>query len=206
MLVHRHFRRTESVRVRERDRFVREVINRASSAGGADLEQAKQSDLATLAILGDGDFLRVVQNILDDLGLEGQRGSRGLEVTRQFSADGRQLRLREKATKSTIGARTPVAGRIRARRRGVAKGERTTGSTSRGSYVRDALGDSAYSSPNVISPRHSGSGVRRDTIARVSDHHRERGAPIGSRLAPDRAVDARQSAERARRPRASTSR
>ena len=46
---------TESVRVRERDRFVREAINRASSAGGAD-RQAKQSDLATLAILGDGDF------------------------------------------------------------------------------------------------------------------------------------------------------
>ena len=50
-------------------RCVREVTNRASSAvGGADLEQAKQSDLATMAILGDGDFLRVVQNILDDLG------------------------------------------------------------------------------------------------------------------------------------------
>ena len=160
-------------------------------AMGAHLQQTKQSDLAAVAILGDGDFLRVVQNILDDLGgLEGQRGSRadGGDST-ILRLDGK-LRLREKATKSTIGARTPVAGRIRARRRGVAKGERTTGSTSRGSYVRDALGDSAYSSPNVISPRHSGSGVRRDTIARVSDHHRERCAPAGSRLAPGRAVDA----------------
>jgi hypothetical protein len=47
--------------------------------GGADLEQAKQSDLATVAILGDGDFLRVVQNILDDLG---GGGSAGLERAR----------------------------------------------------------------------------------------------------------------------------
>ena len=37
--------------------------------GAAHLQQAKQSDLAAVAILGDGDFLRVVQNILDDLGV-----------------------------------------------------------------------------------------------------------------------------------------
>ena len=93
----------------------------------------------------------------------------------------------------------------RARTRAVAKDARTTGSTSRGSYDRDALGDSAYvSSPNVTSPRHSGSGVRRDTIARVSVHRRERGAPAGSRLEPDRAAHAQQSAERAHLPRAST--
>ena len=76
-------------------------------AMGAHLQQTKQSDLAAVAILGDGDFLRVVQNILDDLGgLEGQRGSRadGGDST-ILRLDGK-LRLREKATKSTIGART----------------------------------------------------------------------------------------------------
>lgn len=46
-------------------------------AMGAHLEQTKQSDLAAAAVLRDCDFLRVVQDILDDLGvLEGQRGSR----------------------------------------------------------------------------------------------------------------------------------
>ena len=79
-------------------------------AMGAHLQQTKQSDLAAVAILGDGDFLRVVQNILDDLGgLEGQRGSRGLEVTRQFSADGRQIALARKSNK--IDDRGANAGR-----------------------------------------------------------------------------------------------
>ena len=76
-------------------------------AMGAHLEQTKQSDLAAAAVLRDCDFLRVVQDILDDLGgLEGQRGSRadGDDST-ILRLDGK-LRLREKATKSAIGART----------------------------------------------------------------------------------------------------
>lgn len=55
-------------------------------AMGAHLQQTKQSDLAAVAILGDGDFLRVVQNILDDLGVWRVSGARErMEVTRQFS-------------------------------------------------------------------------------------------------------------------------
>ena len=46
---------------------------------GTHLEQPEEGDLIRRAALGDGDFLRVVQNILDDLG---GGGSAGLERAR----------------------------------------------------------------------------------------------------------------------------